>query len=159
MEKTDLSFINENGKFNYKVCAIIIHDKKILAIRDCAPYYYLPGGRVQFGETAEIALIRELYEELGVQAKIIRPLWLNQAFFYEDVDKIRFHELCIYFLTDVSKSIICEKDSFVLMEGDKKRYFKWIEFDELKNEYFYPIFLKTAIYDLPTEFTIRSEIE
>ncbi|MBQ8523994.1 MAG: NUDIX domain-containing protein [Clostridia bacterium] len=48
------------------------------------------------GETAENAVIRELQEELGVTAKIARPLWLNQAFFTEDVDNLRYHELCIY---------------------------------------------------------------
>ncbi|MBQ8777462.1 MAG: NUDIX domain-containing protein [Treponema sp.] len=34
------------------------------------------------GETAEEAVIREVQEELGITPKIVRPLWLNQAFFY-----------------------------------------------------------------------------
>jgi len=76
---------------NHYLCAIIINDNKILALKDeVSPYYYLPGGRVQIGETAEEALFCEIKEELEVDAKIVRPLWLNQAFFNEDVKKIIF---------------------------------------------------------------------
>ena len=77
----DISFRYENQKFNYRVCAMMISDNKILAMHDeRSPYFYLPGGRVTVGETAEQAVIREAQEELGVTPSIIRPLWLNQAF-------------------------------------------------------------------------------
>ena len=94
----DLSFKCGNKKFNYRVCAMIIVDNRILAMHDeRSPYFYLPGGRVAMGETAEQAVIREMQEELDITPKIIRPVWLNQAFFTEDVDNLRYHELCIYF--------------------------------------------------------------
>lgn len=49
----DIRYTYENNKFNYRVSAIIISENKILAMRDeRSPYYYLPGGRVQMGETA-----------------------------------------------------------------------------------------------------------
>ena len=80
----DITFCTEQGRFNYRVCAIIINDDKLLAMHDeRSPYYYLPGGRVKLHETAEEAIIRELQEELRINAKIIRPLWLNQSFFTE----------------------------------------------------------------------------
>ena len=49
------------------------------------PYAYLPGGRIKLNETAQQALIRELQEEIGIQAQIERPLWVTQAFFTEPV--------------------------------------------------------------------------
>lgn len=50
----DISFKVENQKFNYRVCAMILSENKILAMHDeRSPYFYLPGGRVMMGETAE----------------------------------------------------------------------------------------------------------
>ena len=157
----DISYNCENQKFNYRVCAMIIAGNQILAMHDeRSPYFYLPGGRVKMGETAEQAVVREVQEELGITPKITRPLWLNQAFFTEDVDNLHYHELCIYFLVDISETTLLERGNvFTLTEGKHIHTFEWLEFDRLKDEYFYPLFLKKAIYDLPDEFTLRTELE
>lgn len=157
----DISFKVDNGKFNYRVCALMISDGKILAMHDDrSPYYYLPGGRVSMGETAESAVIREVEEELAVTPKIVRPLWLNQAFFTEDVDHLHYHELCIYFLMDISDTnLLSRGKSFTTNEGCRTHIFEWLEFDRLKDAYFYPLFLKKDIFNLPNTFTIRTELE
>ena len=157
----DISFRSNNQKFNYRVCAIMIWDGKILAMHDDrSPYYYLPGGRVTMGERAEQAVIREVQEELGITPKIIRPLWLNQAFFTEDVDNLNYHELCLYFLMDISDTdLLTRGPQFTSAEGRNTHTFEWLSFDRLKDEYFYPLFLKKDIFNLPTEFTLRTEFE
>lgn len=161
MDKKDITYISGQEKFNYRVCAVIVHAGKLLAMHDeRSPYYYLPGGRVRLGETAEAAVLREIEEELGVKARLLRPLWLNQGFFTEDVDGLHYHELCVYFLVDVSETGLLDLgEHFTLCEGTHTHDFEWLAFGRLKDEYFYPLFLKTEIYHLPETFTLRTEYE
>lgn len=157
----DITFKTEQGRFNYRVCGMIIHDNKILAMRDQrSPYYYLPGGRVKLGETVEDAVLREIREELEIDATIVRPLWFNQGFFTEDVSGEQFHEICIYFLMDISHTDLLSKGKqFVLNENNQRHTFEWLAFDRLKDEYFYPIFLKEKIWDLPETLTILANYD
>lgn len=157
----DITFTAEGRKFNYRACAVIVHDGRVLAMHDGrSPYYYLPGGRVKLGETAERAVEREIEEELRATPRVVRPLWLNQAFFTEDVSGAGYHELCVYFLVDVSDTgLLSRGEKFTLPEGGRRLDFEWLPFERLKDEYFYPGFLKEAIFDLPAEFTLRTEWE
>ena len=157
----DVSYVSGQEKFNFRVCGVMIANNSVLAMHDeRSPYFYLPGGRVRMGETAEHAVVREIEEELNVTPRIIRPLWLNQSFFKEDVDKLNYHEICIYFLMDVSGTGLPEKgERFTVREGRHRHDFEWLAFERLQDAYFYPIFLKTSIFDLPEQFTIRAEYE
>lgn len=157
----DISFKIENEKFNYRVCAIMLNNGKILAMQDeRSPYYYLPGGRVKLGETAEEAVVREIEEELHIIARIIRPLWLNQGFFKEDVDGLQYHEICIYFLMDVSDTgLLSRGETFLIREETHRHTFTWLPYEQLQHEHFYPVFIKKDIFHLPQTFTLRAEYE
>ena len=95
--------------------------------------------------------LRELREELGIDAQIERPLWINQAFFTEQASGKRYHELCFYYLIDFSKTdLLASGDSFEYLEGGNRlmRY-EWLTFDALEGANFQPRFLKTAVRHLP----------
>lgn len=156
----DISIGADHQRFNYRACAVILSNNKILALHGARmPYYYLPGGRVAIGETAEHAVIREVQEEIGISASILRPLWLNQAF-YDGDDNIRYHELCIYFLMDISNTdLLSRGKSFTVSEGTRVHTFEWLDFDCLDTLNFVPRFLKKDIFHLPEQFTIRTETE
>ena len=157
----DLTFRTESGIFNYRVCAVILHDEMILATKDQnSPYYYLPGGRVKLHEPAEVAIAREVREELKIEPKAFRPLWLNQGFFTEDVTGKRFHEICIYYLIDVEGTDLLNKgNSFTTSESTHDNHFRWIPLSDLETEYLYPLFIKKKIFDLPEHLTVLTEFE
>lgn len=61
-----------NGAVIETIARAIITDETKTKILFCAPtnhaYFYLPGGHVEFGESAASALVREFREETGVAA-------------------------------------------------------------------------------------------
>jgi ADP-ribose pyrophosphatase YjhB (NUDIX family) len=68
MSGNDISWSSPGGTFNLRVAAVIIDGRKVLLCTvDGLGYWFLPGGRVRFGEPAQLALARELAEELGHQ--------------------------------------------------------------------------------------------
>lgn len=57
------------------VCAILEHQGKVLVARrgpsmDMAGYWEFPGGKVEPNESAEVALVREIKEELGLEIEV-----------------------------------------------------------------------------------------
>lgn len=66
------------NNMNERVSAVIINDSKILLIRRIKPgreYYVFPGGGVEEGEDEQYAMLREIKEELSINAKIERLLF------------------------------------------------------------------------------------
>ena len=62
-------------------CALIDRDGRILVTqrpedKDFAGLWEFPGGKIEFGETPEQAIVRELYEELSVEPceRCVEPL-------------------------------------------------------------------------------------
>ena len=53
--------------------AVFRDGKVLLALRARPRLWSLPGGRIEPGETAEQAALRELREEVGVEAEIVAP--------------------------------------------------------------------------------------
>ena len=59
---------------------VVWHETRFLVIRrsrfvEVPRAYCFPGGAVEPGESAPETVRRELWEELGVQARPLRPLW------------------------------------------------------------------------------------
>jgi len=62
--------VSQSGAY----AVILDGDGRVLTVRGETGRYYLPGGRLEPGETPRQALIRELGEECGWSAAILSPL-------------------------------------------------------------------------------------
>jgi 8-oxo-dGTP pyrophosphatase MutT (NUDIX family) len=67
--------------------AVIVNDKdQVLILREAATYgegtqrgrYHMPGGRLEPGETLEVALSREVLEETGLEIDIGFPVYAGE---------------------------------------------------------------------------------
>lgn len=147
----DLRIDNEEGKFKFRVCGILKHNNKFLAVKmDENNFFCLPGGHVELGEDTDQAILREMKEELGFEIKISKLVCVIQNFFKTKTEKI-FHELGYYYIVEpVNKSDVNPKN-YTRQELDKGELkqleFRWFTFEELQKEDFKPEILKDKLLD------------
>lgn len=66
MAGQDISWSTPRETFNLRVAAVIGHGHKVLLCTvDGLGYWFLPGGRVRFRESAQLALSRELTRHIN----------------------------------------------------------------------------------------------
>jgi len=86
------------------VCAIIERDEKILltkrSVESFKGYWCLPGGHIDFGETAESAVIREIKEETGLK---FNPKFFG--YFDEIIKDMNLHAVVLAFSGDARGEI------------------------------------------------------
>lgn len=93
--------------------------------------FYRPlGGGVEFGETSEEAVRREMVEELGASVRPVRKLGTIESIFTHN--GVRGHEIAIVWLVDfVDRSLYLE-DTLPYREGDHQSEAQWVHPFSLK---------------------------
>ncbi|MBB6623118.1 NUDIX domain-containing protein [Clostridium gasigenes] len=116
-----------------------------------SPYYYIPGGKVGLQELSADAIKREIREEINIDVRVKRMLWIVENFFKDDESGENFHEIGFYYLLELNDEKIFEKgNEFIMTEGGKHRLvFYWKPLEEIKDLYLYPLFIKENILKLP----------
>ena len=144
-----IRFDEGNARFNFRSVAVVVHEGHVLLHKSVTDdFWALPGGRVEFFENSDATVKRELLEELGLESKIIRPLWYVENFF-EHSEK-QYHEVSNYFLVELLEPYSIEKGVEVRgLEQDCHLIFKWFTFEELHSISFKPEILFSKMQNLP----------
>jgi ADP-ribose pyrophosphatase YjhB (NUDIX family) len=95
-------------------------------------YYFLPGGHLEFGETLEEALIRELSEEIDLKIKKSKLLFVLENFFEQDGEF--HHEINFIFEAKTNKK------NFTIKE--KHLEFNWFSKKEIRRLNILPVEIK-----------------
>jgi 8-oxo-dGTP pyrophosphatase MutT (NUDIX family) len=135
-------------RFQLRAAAIVRRGEEVLLHRaERDPFWALPGGRVEAGEAAPQAVVRELREELGVEASCGELLIVVENFF--DYDGRAYHELGLCFETRLAPgSGLLEARGPVLgREGDATLIFEWFDRARLRAADVRPAFLAGALAD------------
>lgn len=144
-ENKDMCVRCGEGVINIRVGAIITKDNHVLMVRNNRDnFFYSVGGRIQFGETAEQAVKREVREELGFEMEIDRLGFICEAYFYGtigDKQERLIYEPAFYFYMIVPDDFELESKTF--LEDGSPEYLEWVPFDTEKTVY--PEFFKTDL--------------
>ena len=148
--KKDMCVACDDGILNIRVGAIIMQDRKILMVgNERADYLYSVGGRIQFGETAEEAIVREVLEETGVKMEVDRLGFVHENYFYGDAPSKQgklVYEISLFFYMKVPRDFVPVSVSFT--EDNSREYLRWVSLDE--NGKMYPEFFRTELRN-PTD--------
>jgi len=124
--KTDKKFKRGVDCIGVGVGGAIINEKNeiLLFLRNVNPekgYWSIPGGGVEFGEAIEDAVIRELYEELGIQVEVVELLGIANHIVKENKSHWVSPEFHVKIVSGIPKNL--EKEKHIEM--------KWFSLDNL----------------------------
>lgn len=138
----DCGFTKENNWFRYRAAAIIIEEGYVLfAGNDADDYLYSVGGGVHMGETAEEAVVREVFEETGVHYEVDRLAFIHENFFEGSgsIECLHCHEVAFYFFMKPRGTR--ELNSHSTTAGGIREHMHWIPIDDLETYRAFPTFL------------------
>ena len=118
--------MNDSKRFFVALKGAIFNKNKFLIIKRSNKtrgehgFWEFPGGRMEFGETPEETLSRELLEEVGLKVEIIKPLdtW---SFFRDENTQI------------VGITYLCEAVSSEVILSEEHVDFAWVTFEDIRN--------------------------
>ncbi|HEY9635706.1 MAG TPA: NUDIX hydrolase [Coleofasciculaceae cyanobacterium] len=145
-----LTFDEGDFRFNYRSVGVIFNRNQVLLHKsEKDSFWALPGGRVEFMESARDTIKREMQEELGINIGVERLLWIVENFF--EYDDKSYHELAFYFLisSPSNSAFYAQTKSFKCIEEGSDLIFQWHQLEALEDIELYPKFLQKSLRSIP----------
>ena len=145
----DCCFTVDEGWFRYRSAGIIIENEYVLmAKNDRDDYYYSVGGGVKLHESAEEAVIREVFEETGIKYEIERLVFIHENFFKgaDGNEKLKCHEIAFYFLMRSKGNQDLNCNSYVY--NGVKEHIHWLPIKELNKYKIFPLFFREKLFNI-----------
>lgn len=144
-ENIDMTLGCGDGLVNVRVGAIIMQNGKILMVgNDHSDYLYSVGGRIKFGETAQEAVAREVFEETGVKMETDRLGFVHENYFFGDSEANEgklIYEISFFFYMKVPDDFSPISGSFT--DCGSKEHFYWVTLSDKRT--LYPQFFRTEL--------------
>lgn len=123
----------------------MIDNGKVLAVQNDRDRYYYPlSGAIQHGESAEEAVIREIFEETGIEFEVDHLVFVHENLFIGNTNSIleglRCHEVTFYFLMNWIPGTRLSGNSITC--GGLLEHSVWLEISKLNklDRQFFPEF-------------------
>lgn len=144
-QNSDMTVYCDDGLINIRVGAIILKDGKFLMVgNEHADYLYSVGGRVKFGETAQEAIVREVWEETGYRMEVDRLGFVHENYFYGDSSANRdrlIYEISFFFYMKVPEGFEPVRSDFT--DDGNLEHSRWVTAEE--DITMYPEFFRTEL--------------
>jgi 8-oxo-dGTP pyrophosphatase MutT (NUDIX family) len=141
---------DDKRRFLYRAAGVAVIGGRVLVQQfEDETFWCMPGGRVEMGEPAEEALLREMREELDCEVAVERLLWVIDNHFTHR--GVVYHELGLYFAITLPDG--CSQASGVPWTGEEldgtKLYFRWHPVERLGELDLKPVCLVDRLRELP----------
>jgi 8-oxo-dGTP pyrophosphatase MutT (NUDIX family) len=133
------------------IARAVIIDKNTQKVLFCATknrsHYYLPGGHIEFGETAAFALRREIQEEINIDIPEDNFTFAGASENFFEQEGKSHHEVNFFFRAEIS----LDKN---IQSAEEHIIFEWVSFEEFSKT---PI-LPTSLIPMLKKWITGSEV-
>lgn len=132
-----------------RVGGVLIHtidgEPKVLLVRqNNRPFWVLPGGTLEWGETLEECLIREIQEEVGIHSSINSLIDVSTWLHTDDNHQVVKHVIDVFYSLNYLDGPI----AWAPPHPENINDIQWLSFEDLANLNLMPLKIKSHLLNL-----------